>query len=157
MMIFLTIVFLTYYLIMLAKGNIYYDTGVKIVELELEKQTNKNNYLKTKLIEKEQLNLTLPLLLLIPFCISQIIYLIYAIGIDIHKYPTIFMILYSIFTIVKGQISQRAKNKTENKDNISKIKTFLSKNKKRSFNYFLSSLIHVSYFGYMFYLLTMKG
>lgn len=88
MMIFFTLMFITFYLATLLKGNLFYDSFKDIKDVNnMDKKT------QAKVIG-------VVFGIVVPMFITEIIYLIKALSIDTLKYPTILMILNIIVHMI---------------------------------------------------------
>ena len=97
------------------------------------------------------------MLLSIPFIIAMAIYFFVALGIDIYKYPTIIMLFYMLFSsFVLNKNTNKSKYDLNTEEGRIKYKIFIEKIKRYTFKGFITNLIYIGYFGYMFYLLVLR-
>jgi hypothetical protein len=153
-MLFWTIVFFTFSIIKLIKGNVFYETSVAMAEAEVKKANPELSKADKDNIDKEILKnggaiFSIGVLIM---AIAEIIYYLKAVNLDIYKYPTIGMILLVILIVVKGAIKKKPDLSSELKQ-----KEYLAKvyaNKRTLFGTF-NTLANLVYFGYMFYVFVL--
>lgn len=150
MMLFFTIVFITWFFASLIKGNLYYNLTK---ESGLEEIKRNENSIE-KIGDAQTKMLALVFLIILPMFITEVIYLINAFNIDTLKYPTMFMIVWFILNLVIGKKNSNDLKTSEGRE---KYKEKLYTMKKRTFKGTMSQLIYLSYFGYMFYMIVFKG
>lgn len=154
-MLFWTIVFFTFSIIKLIKGNIFYQTSINMAEITV-KQANPNLTKREKDALNEEMmrsGMWWILTLGLGMVIAEIVYLLNAVSLDIFKYPTIGMICLVIFIVVKTYVVKKPDLSTEQNQKIYLGKVYASK---RTFFGTFNSLVNLSYFGYMFYNLILK-
>lgn len=151
MMLFFTVIFITYFLALLVKGNLFYDLIIKTGE---EKIKNAEKGLDSKEIGEEGKKfIYVMFLVLLPMMFTEIIYVLNALTIDYLKYPTILMLLNIIIAFVRIKSTKEVDLTIE--ENKIKFRENLYKNtKKRTFKGAIIQLINLTYFVYMFYLLV---
>lgn len=147
MMLFLTLFFLIYYVILLVKGNFFQGIRVELGEEEIKKQKiGMDNY---KPDESLAIKTLLWAAFLIPFSITNIIYLCIATQHDPLKYPTLGLLIYFTVSLIWGIIKGKTKVDLSSEDKINKYRKKL--NQKRTFKGTVFQLIWVAYFTYMAY------
>jgi len=154
-MIFWTVVFITYYLMVLVRGNIFYDILQKAGELTI-KQATMTTKKEKDAIGSEIMKVAWKILLAIPLLIAECIYLFKAISIDTLKYPTLIILFYSLLTTFVLNKSKKTKEDLTTEEGRIRYKITLEKIKRYSFKSFITTLIFLGYFGYMFYLLVLR-
>jgi len=146
-MLFFTIVFITYFLAIVIKGNLYYDLIIKAGE-----ETIKQHELGKKEAGEHAKKFAFILFaVMLPMLITELIYLINALQIDYLKYPTILMLLNIIIAFAKIKPD---KNDLTTEEGRIKYRINLYKNKKRTIKNTIIKLLNLVYFSYMFYLLV---
>ena len=155
-MIFWTVVFITYYLASLVRGNLFHNALVKVGELTIEQAKDKiDGKRENKEIGKEMLTASWPIFLGIPLLITLYAYLFKAISLDIYQYPTLIMLFYILFTSFVLRTKKTKDDLTTN-EGIVRAKIALEKLKRYTFKRSLVNLVYLSYFGYMFYVLVLR-
>jgi hypothetical protein len=153
-MLFWTVVFITMSLLYLVRGKSFYSSIIKSGELTLEKSQENISESRKKELDQEILLTGLPLLLVnLPLAIAKLVYFFKAVNVDIYKYPTLIMIAIVVIGFVIG-----FSNNKNNNDLSTEEKRFNYKSKlyqKRTGWGVVNSLISLSYFGYMFYVLAL--
>jgi hypothetical protein len=155
-MLFFTVVFITYYLASIVKGNLFFDVYRKIAELTIKQNETEDKKEKDN-IAKEILKTSWSMLVGFGLLIVEIIYIFSALSIDIYKYPTIITLFYIVlmgFVFNKNNKKPKVDLKTE--EGRIRYKIELEKVKRYSFKGIMSNLIYLVYFGYMFYLLILR-
>ena len=151
-MLFWTVVFFTFYLVIFAKGNPMYNNIIKTGELTIKLYEQGKT---EKEINKELFDNNWPYLFYIPLVLGTFIYYINALTVDIYKYPTIGILVYLIFTMAFSKYSNnKSKNDLTTEGGRQKYREQLYKIRKRTFKGMIKQLIFLSYYGYMFYLLV---
>jgi hypothetical protein len=110
-MLFLTILFIAFAIRYFVRGRAYHDTLIEIERKEIAKARAEVPFIRDK-INKDIIALVGPVLFIV-LCggILQTYYLYQMYNyVDVHKYPTLFMIGYLIFQII---LAQSAKVDTE--------------------------------------------
>lgn len=153
-MIFWTVVFITYYLAALTRGNLYYGVFQKVGELTLKQAIAETKKEKDE-IAMEMLKSSWTLFLGIPIMIIMYIYLFNAMNVDVYKYPTIIMLFYAILITFVFRKKQN-KNDLNTEEGRMRYKIELEKTKRYTFRGFISQIGFLTYFGYMFYLLVLR-
>lgn len=149
-MLFLTLVFITWFLTLLIKGNPIANLSIRITEVGVKASEGKS---LTKDEENTSVKFVLAVFGMLILWIIQIIYLIKAIPIDTYKYPTFIMIAYLIFTIVTTKKPKSKINLTTEEGKMEYRKVGYQIEKK-TFTGVIKTLIFLAYYGYMFYLLA---
>lgn len=149
-MIFWTLVFITWFLILLIKGNPIANLSIKLTEMGIKASEGKS---LTKDEENTSVKFVIAVFGMLILWIIQIIYLIKAIPIDTYKYPTFIMLAYLIFTIVTTKKPKSKVNLTTDEGKIEYRKVAYQSGKK-TFTGVIKTLIFLAYYGYMFYLLA---
>jgi len=154
-MLFWTIVFFTFAIIKLIKGDVFHQISIDMAEITV-KQTNPN------LTKREKDELTSDSLksgilwfvvIGLGMVVAETIYLLNAVKLDAFKYPTIIMICLAIFIVVKNYVTKKPDLSTEQNQKIYLAKVYASK---RTLFGTFNSLANLCYFGYMFYNLLLK-
>jgi len=154
-MLFWTIVFFTFAIIKLIKGNVFHQITINIAEITV-KQANPNLTKKEKDdLDKEMMKSGMWWILTfgLGMVVAEMVYLLNAVSIDAYKYPTVAMICLAIFITVKNYVSKKPDLSTEQNQKIYLAKVYTGK---RTFFSTFNSLANLSYFGYMFYSLLLK-
>ena len=147
----LTIIFITYYLATLVKGNLYYNWFInyheKLISLYKEGRTKKS-------IDNEVTIPAIPMTLFIVLVfILELIFFIKAIS--ILQIPSIILLFYSILTMIyyygKNKMPDMSTLTTE-EGRIEYKKRLYEVAKKRTITSVFIALVKLSYFSYMFYL-----
>lgn len=149
-MLFWTVVFFTFYLVLLAKGNLTYNTTIKSGELMIKLYEQSKT---EKEVNSEVFKTNWPILLYFPVFLGTFIYYISALTVDVNKYPTIGILIYLITTMVFSKSKNNKQDLTTNEGR-QKYREQLYKTKKRTFTGTIKQLVFLTYFGYMFYLLV---
>ena len=154
-MVFWTVVFITFYLASLIKGNLFYNLTKRVGELVL-KQAEAETKKEKDEIAKEIIKSSWMIYLTIPLAIIEYIYLFKAINIDPYKYPSIVMLFYLLLTMFV--FNRNKKNKTDLTTQEGRIvyKNELEKLKRYTFKGIIKQLVFLVYFGYMFYCLVLR-
>ncbi|KON87466.1 hypothetical protein AF332_11930 [Sporosarcina globispora] len=151
MMLFLTLFFLIYYVVLLVKGNFFQGVRIAMGEDEIKKQKlGMDNYKPDSDLVIKTLLL---MLFIIPFSITIIIYLCVATQYDLLKYPTLGLLVYYTVSLMWGFIKGKTKIDLSSEDKIEKYRKKLQR--KRTLKGTLLQLIWVAYFGYMAYMLVL--
>lgn len=149
-MIFLTIVFIAYYLIVLVKGSFLSDLIIKAGEDEIKRvETGSKN------VDESTYKLAATGCFFIVLLVLELIYLVLAISHDIYKYPTLILILYVILTFAFTKWGRKKDLTTDDGRNAYR-KQLYQKNKRYSFKGFMIRLLFLTYFCYMFYILVFQ-
>lgn len=151
-MLFWTVVFITYYLSSLIKGNLYYNIlkangDLILKQAQVESKREKEN------LSLEILKKSWTMFLAIPLMLAEIIYLINAIAVDVHKFPSILILIYTLLSVVIAYKNPKKTDLTTVEGRV-KYQIELDKVKKYSFKKFFSNLVFVTYFAYMFYIIV---
>ena len=154
-MIFWTVVFITYYMASLVKGDLFYNVLQRQGELNI-KYANVTGKEEKKLAAEEMFKASWKMLLAIPLVIALGIYLFSAINVDVHKYPSIVMLFYVIFNSLVLNRNKKSKCDLTIEEGKIRYKIELEKMKRYTFKRFIINLIYIGYFGYMFYLLVLR-
>jgi len=150
-LLFWTVIFFTLSLILLIRGNIFYNSPIKIGELTIKKfECSNDNRVINKEFETASLKLMFPMLFYAFLVICEFIYFIYAINIDIYKYPSIFIMLFFVLNIV---LRYKPAKKIED-IGVDEFRKILYKTKKYTFRGFIYQIIYMSYFSYIFWILV---
>lgn len=154
-MLFWTIVFFTFSIIKLIKGDVFHQTSITIAEAEVKKANPELSKIGKDNIDKEVLKNGGAIVSIVGLImvIAEIVYYLKAINLDIYKYPTIGMILLVVLIVVKSSIVKKPDLSTEldQKKYLAKIYA----NKRTLFGTF-NTLVNLAYFGYMFYVLVLR-
>jgi len=120
-------------------------------EIEIKKHENKDkiNLIKSQ-VESAFFKILPVILLGIFMAISEFIYYICAINIDIYKYPSICMILFVVLSVL---LKWKPKQ-TVDKIGVEEYRKNIYKIQKHSFKGVIYQLMYLSYFSYMFWILV---
>lgn len=155
-MLFWTIVFFTFAIIKLIKGDVFHQTNINIAEI-LVKQANPDLTKREKdALSSEMMKSGMWWILTVGLgmVIAEIVYLLNAVSVDAFKYPTIAMICLVIFIVVKTYaFNKKPDLSTDMGQKIYLAKVYASK---RTFFGIFNSFANLSYFGYMFYMLLLR-
>lgn len=154
-MVFWTVVFITYYLMCLTRGNLYYNVFQKIGELTI-KQASVESKKEKDVIATEMLKSAWILFLGIPLIIAMYVYFFKAMLVDIYKYPTIIMLFYALLTTFVLNKKKKTKEDLTTEEGRIRAKIELENTKRFTFKGTVTQLIYLGYFGYMFYLLVLR-
>lgn len=147
-MLFLTLVFLGLGAYGMLKGKLFYKLGIELAEDTISKQTNEN-YTPNKELGMKTL-FYIPLMLI--YIITYVIYLTKAVNIDPLVYPTLIMMLTYVLTTVFNFARGNKTPDLKVEENLIKYKARAFR--KRTFVGFVRSLMAVTYFSYMIYVLV---
>lgn len=153
-MVFWTVVFITYYLASLVRGNLFHNALVKVGELTIDQAKVEGKKEKDD-IAGEMLKVSWPMFLGVPLVIILYVYLFKAITLDIHQYPTLAMLFYILFTTFVMRTKKTTKNDLTTNEDIVRAKISLENIKRYTFKRSLVNLVYLSYFSYMFYVLVL--
>jgi hypothetical protein len=124
---------------------------MKLGELIIKKyEYNNDNHIINEEYKKESLKVIFPMLLFLFLFFAEFIYYICAFSIDTYKYPTMFLILFLVLSMV---LRYKPAKKLED-IGVEEFRKNLYKTKKYSFQSFIYQIIYLSYFSYMFYVLV---
>jgi hypothetical protein len=154
-MIFWTVVFLTYALACLVKGNLFYEVMKKNGLLLIKQATVEIKDERDK-INKEIIKNSWSMFLVFPIVIGMYIYFFSALSIDTLKYPTIIMLFYVLIITFVLNKNKTPKNDLTTEEGRLKTKSAIENMKRYSLKGIITHLIYVTYFSYMFYLLVLR-
>jgi len=154
-MLFWTIVFFTFSIIKLIKGNIFHQTTINIAEITVKQANPDLTKRERDALGSDMMKSGMWYILIfgLGMVIAEIIYLLNAVSMDAYKYPTIVMICIAIFIIVKSYVVKKPDLSTEQNQKIYLAKVYANK---RTFFGVVNNLINLGYFGYMFYSLLLR-
>ena len=151
-MLFWTIVFITYYVAQLFKGNLYYNSITKGADIAIKQALEQDTDKRCKL-GNEFLKVSYPIFLAIILVLIEVIYLVSAIRLDTYRFPTIILIFFTLGSMIFKK-KTNAKNYDLNTENGRfNYKTEIGKIKKYSFKTIIVSAVFLGYFCYMFTIL----
>ena len=157
-MLFWTIVFFTFAIIKLIKGDVFHQTTINMAEITVKLANPDLTKRETDDLNGEMMKSGMWYLLTfgLGMVVAEIIYLLNAVKLDTFEYPTVIMICLVIFIVVRNYVTKKPDISTEQNQKIYLAKVYASK---RTFFSTFNSLANLSYFGYMFYnlLLRQKG
>lgn len=154
-MVFWTVVFITFYLASLTKGDLFYNSTKRVGELVLKRAEAETKKEKDE-IAKEIIKSSWMIYLTIALTIIEYIYLFKAINIDPYKYPSIVMLFYSLLTMFVFNGNKKNKTDLTTQEGRIAYKNELEKLKRYTFKGTIKQLVFLVYFGYMFYCLVLK-
>ncbi|MFQ3543456.1 hypothetical protein Q7A53_05170 [Halobacillus rhizosphaerae] len=139
-MVFWTIIFLVFNVILITKIKSLQENLIKIVEHEIK--DFEQGYVSEP--PTDLLINSLKTLILIPLFIGQLVYVSFAVLVDPFLYPSIVLLVLMIISLLKTFIKKT--NKIESKEDIMKVRKRVYKRKYRAY---LNPTIWISYFIYM--------
>lgn len=145
-LLILTVIFIAYFLITLIKGNILSDLTIKVGEAEIKKAETGSDE-----IDESTYKLLAGGCFLLLLATLEPIYLILAIKHDIYKYPTLAALLYIIISLAFIKWGNKKDLTTEEGRNAYR-KRLYQKNKRYTFKGFVTRIVFLTYFCYMFYI-----
>ncbi|PLR99511.1 hypothetical protein [Bacillus sp. T33-2] len=145
-MLFLTLFFIFATAYGLLKGKLFYSLLVELAENEVKKARGEINELPKELTTKVGLMVLYMLVVLI----VQFTYIVKSLSIDPNLYPTA-AILIHIFTVFVVSIGKKGKDLATE---LGRSKYLAKVSKKYSVNGFFSKIAYLTYFIYMFAVLT---
>lgn len=154
-MLFWTVIFITYTLAVLVNGNLFYNDMQKAGELFLQNAITEDKTEKERL-GKEIIKAIWKMFLIFPLIIVMIVYLFKAIQIDIYKYPSIIMLFYSLFTTFVFNNKKIVKHDLSTEEDRNEYRIYLKNIKKYTLKGFITEIVYLIYFVYMFWILTIK-
>ena len=155
-MLFWTIVFITYHLAFIVRGNLYHDIMKKSGELTLKQAETEDKKEKDN-IAKELVKKAWPIWIGSIILIAEIIYILSALKIDVLKYPTAITLFYMIFVgLILSKVNKEQKYDLKIEEDRTNYKLEIKKLKRYTFKGIISNLIYITYYCYMFYLLALK-
>jgi hypothetical protein len=153
MLIFLTIMFIAIYTAALIKGGFLKDvhislgeSAIKIAQGEKETAVYSSDQVLTALLKT--------VLIAIPLFLLQLLYYIFALDNDPYTYPTLTFMIYTVSALTYGIIKRNKKPNLNNEEDIVAYRKKLYKG--RTIRGTLLTVLHLSYFLYMFYVLILK-
>jgi len=150
-LLFWTVIFFLISLTLLIKGNIFYNSSIRIGEIAIQNyQDIKDGKIANKELVSETIKLIFPMLIFAILALCEFIYFINAISVDIYKYPSISIILLFVLSMI---LKYKPAKKIED-IGIDEYRKNIYKTKKRSLSSFIYSLIYMTYFSYMFWILV---
>ncbi|WP_310876963.1 hypothetical protein [Priestia megaterium] len=152
MLIIFTIFFLTFYLVVLAKGGIARGLAIEIAKEDIKKQKEgADNYQPNKELAIKMLPCFVPL---IGVVIVQFLYYCFSLNSDPFLFPTLIMLLYMVLGFVYNVVKPKKKADLTVERNAER---HLKKLEKRSLKGTLQNLVYVTYFAYMLFAAVFMG
>lgn len=144
-MVFFTIVFLIFYITLLAKGNIFLKLHSIFAEEEVRKQKEGSDNYKPS---EDMIGATIIMLIVgLPLILGQFIYLCNAIKYDTYTYPTLILLTYTVVNFIVTSIKNKKKVDLSTEDKVEKYRA--KYNKKRTVKGTLFQITYTVYFLYM--------
>ncbi|MGG0308245.1 hypothetical protein ABEY43_06035 [Priestia megaterium] len=153
MLIFFTVLFLTYHLVNLVKGGFGRELLVEVGKETVKKQkVGADNYKEDKDLLIKVLMYFIPALMLAAL---QILYYCFSINSDPFLFPTLFMILHMVISIAYAYIKpKKTEDLTIERNAERYIKKLERKYKPKNV---IIQLINVTYFAYMLFATVFMG
>lgn len=154
MMIFLSVLFFTTSLLTLFKGPMFSETGkkLKLIGIAEEEKKRAGDTFKSDAVENFVKTGCAPLIVALILTVVEIAYLIVAIEHDPYKIPTLLAILFLALAFVTSSLKKKTVNMSDSELMLEKSKALSTKNV--SISSAVKSLIWLSYFSYMIYVLV---
>ncbi|MFS0855280.1 hypothetical protein [Paenibacillus taichungensis] len=150
MMILLSILFFVINLSTIFKGSLFSETSRILKLLEIEQIQNNET------LEKRNMDYLkagcLPLIGALVYIIVEITFLINAFNYDNAKYPTLFIVMFLLLSLVVG-FSKKNINKM-NEEELVATKFKILSSKKVSLKSIIRGLVWTTYYGYMIYVIV---
>lgn len=146
-MLFLTLLFVFFYGYALAKGRLFYDLQIELLEFQIKKEKGQ--------VDKVSNELGLKALLLVVYMVAIIlflaIYLVKATGSDPLLYPTLGVIILNFLSLVVGSAFNKKRDLSDEKQ---AIRALVKQQDRYTFKGVAFNLIYLTYFIYMFLVLV---
>lgn len=148
MMLLLAVLFVSYNIALLIKGNFFALMIHKRILLQLNILQNKTSNSE---LEAQSVTMAMITLLLIILDIAQFIFVVLALRIDPSKIPTIILLLVIFLQMffTKYDTSKNIKNNDTIKVKIDKLNALLHKVKRYSVQHFVNVVINIVYYTYI--------
>lgn len=166
-MLFLTIILLTYELLLLINRQLFINPFRKIISniIKIDQMDKENNEPISKYLAKQNqetlaqntflLLITISGIIII-LSLLKVVYLILSLSIDIYVYPTLILLFFVIINfIISNKSSMNDIQHCDNLDKIDTIKETLEEKVKLTFKTIFFRLIFITYYVYMLYLIIL--
>lgn len=147
-MLFLSVVFVALSLVTLVKGRLFHQIIIDLGEEEIRKNTV-DDYRPNKELVAPTIGLIIYGLISLT---TYIIYLTNAVGLDPLKYPSLIMLVWYIFGFIIGYMKGKKKMDYTDKSKLNNLRNKLYR--RRTFKGTIRSIVTLTYFIYMIYILV---